>query len=100
MGLTPMQREYLSQSRDFRDENCYMATMYMHKLDAEKATFVEATIGQDSSAHAAELLKYIMLFINAGVVQSCADVVQPAMHNIDQVLQATVVNRTLLHEMI
>ncbi|KAJ1405430.1 hypothetical protein B484DRAFT_469778 [Ochromonadaceae sp. CCMP2298] len=99
-GLTPMQREYLSQPKEWREKNCYFATMYTHPRDETAGAFVEALLGPDASNHAAEVLKYIMLFINNGVVQDCADLVQPPMHSLDEVLQAALVNRSLLHEMV
>jgi hypothetical protein len=99
-GLTPMQREYLSQPKEWREKNCYFATMYTHPRDETAGAFVEALLGPDASNHASEVLKYIMLFINNGIVQDCADLVQPPMHTLDEVLQTALVNRSLLHEMV
>ncbi|KAJ1398208.1 hypothetical protein B484DRAFT_406714, partial [Ochromonadaceae sp. CCMP2298] len=75
--------------------------MYQHpKNPQDSSSGLECVIGDNTSPGANEVLKIMMLFLNFAVVQPCADIVQPSMTSIEDVIQASLVNRSLLHEMV
>lgn len=80
-----------------------MSLAYQHPHDPDPVgvpTTMECVIGDNSSEAASEFLRIVMLFVNQAVVQPCADIVQPSMRSMDEVITAALTNRSLIHEML
>jgi hypothetical protein len=99
LGLTPLHRDFLDLPWEVLLENVHLSATFQHPR-ADEASFVECVLGTRTTPGASEVLKYIMVFMNYAVLQPCADIVQPSMKSDEDVLQAALVNRSLLHEMI
>ncbi|KAJ1404289.1 hypothetical protein B484DRAFT_470086 [Ochromonadaceae sp. CCMP2298] len=100
-GQTSLQRDYRALPRAVRQENVYLSALCQHPHDpAGEPSTMECVIGDNSSEHASEFLRIVMLFVNQAVVQPRADIVQPSMRSIDEVITAALTNQTLIHEML
>jgi hypothetical protein len=94
-------RDYRALPRAVRQENVYLSALYQHHHDpAGEPSTMEYVIGDNSSERASEFLRIVMLFVNQAFVQLCADIVQPSIRSIDEVISAALTNQSLIHEML
>jgi hypothetical protein len=100
--LNPLKREFEAFTEDEKKTNCYLSIMFRHPEDVgnPKHTLIECIMGQSSDENAKKVLEWLMLFLNYCLVQPAADIVQPPLHSMNDVLTAAVHDRSLLHRLV